>query len=75
MPQPRGQKRIPGHKRTEADGLAACECGWTPAKGFPDCASTPSTANKLRGFHLADVRDGYPRTVYGNGRSEVVFAW
>jgi hypothetical protein len=51
MPQPKGQKRIPGHALREMDGRAACECGWKPSPGF-----SPSRGMVERGRHLVDVR-------------------
>lgn len=48
MAQPRGQKRIPGHRKT---GHAGCECGWTPWHSL-----SASRALVARGRHLVDVR-------------------
>jgi hypothetical protein len=51
MPQPRGQKRIPGHQYRTAEKRVACECGWTaPAE------RSTSAQLVLRGRHLVDVR-------------------
>lgn len=51
MPQPKGQKRIPGHALRTIAGLAACECGWAT-----DRSITPSAANRARTQHLVDLR-------------------
>jgi hypothetical protein len=51
MPQPRGQKRIPGHGKIMKYGLAACECGWITIQSI-----SPTQALVARGRHLVDVR-------------------
>jgi hypothetical protein len=51
MPQPRGQKRIPGHRLRIDFHQSGCECGWWPPAG-----TTRARALVLRGRHLVDVR-------------------
>jgi hypothetical protein len=51
MPQPRGMKRVDGHRLArDGRGNAACECGWESGQ------EKASAANKARTAHLVDVR-------------------